>query len=79
MQLENDLRQAFENFCQDRVSGPWDALIETFASVVNSGTMDLETAARINLLLARTQGALVPDVCGTCHCPVPGLTHHEHA
>lgn len=75
LQLEGDLRQAFENWVGDQVNGPWDDLIETLANVVNNGQMDIETAARINLLLQRTQGGIAPDHCNTCHCPMPDMTH----
>lgn len=73
--LEGDLRQAFENYNGGMVSGPWEGLIEVFARVVAAGQMDLETAARINLLLLRTQGGTSPDECGTCECPCPGMVH----
>lgn len=78
-QLEGDIRQAFENYMGEMVSGAWDDLIDTLAEVVDEGDLPLETAARIHLLLRRTQGGPVPDTCTTCHCPVPGLTHGEHA
>ncbi len=74
-QLEGDLRQAFENYCGGMVSGPWDLLIETLAEVVEAGEMNLETGARINLCLARTQGAVAPDECPTCNCCMPGMVH----
>lgn len=77
-QLEGDLRQAFENFMGERVSGPWDVIIETLAGVVNNGQMDLETAAKLNLHLARTKGELLPDECGTCGCCTPGQIHGAH-
>lgn len=76
LQLAGDLRQAFENMIGGAIlTGPWDDLIDTLARVVVNGQMDLETAARINLLLQRTQGALVPDECGTCRCPYPDQVH----
>lgn len=74
-QLEGDLRQAFDNYLGDYASGPWDDLCEALANIINAGQMDLETAARVNLLLARTQGGLAPDECSTCHCPMPGMVH----
>jgi hypothetical protein len=74
-QLEGDLRQAFENYCGGMVSGMWDRLIEALAGVIHTGGMSLETAARINLLLARTQGGVGPDTCETCHCPYPDQAH----
>lgn len=76
-QLEGDLRQAFENYCGGAVSGPWDALIGTVAEVVHAGTMDLPTAAKLTLLLERTQGGIAPDHCGTCECPYPGQVHRD--
>lgn len=76
--LEGDLRQAFENMNGGMVTGPWEGLISVLARVVMSGQMDLETAARINLLLLRTQGGATPDECGTCECPMPGMTHQWH-
>ena len=74
-QLEGDLRQAFENYNGDMVTRPWDDLIEVLAAVIHAGQMDLETAARINLILLRTQGGTSPDTCGTCQCPCPGMVH----
>jgi hypothetical protein len=76
-QLEGDLRQAFENFCGGQVSGPWEGLIETVAGAVRAGRLDLATAARLQLLLERTQGGTSPDTCGTCDCPCPGQTHRD--
>lgn len=73
--LEHDLRQAFTNFNKDIVSGPWDDLVELLASVVYFGTINLEQAARLSLLLARTHGGATPDRCDTCECPMPGQFH----
>jgi hypothetical protein len=74
-QLEGDLRQAFENYNGGTVSGPWDKLIEQLAAVIQTGSLDLATSARINLLLERTQGGTAPDSCGTCDCPYPDQVH----
>ena len=74
-QLEGDLRQAFENLVGDVVSGPWDGLIESMAGAILEGELGLERAARINLLLARTQGVISLDRCDTCHCPRPDMVH----
>ena len=73
--LEGDLRQAFENFAGDKVSGPWDDLIECLAGAVLDGALGIERAARINLLLARTHGITARDRCDTCHCPCPDQEH----
>lgn len=73
--LEGDLRQAFENYTGSSVAGPWDDLIATLAGAISAGAMSLETAARLSLLLARTQGGVSPDTCETCKCPCPGMVH----
>lgn len=75
IQLEGGLRRAFEDFMGDTVSGPWDDLIESLAGAILEGELGLERAARINLLLARTQGVLSLDRCDTCHCPRPDMVH----
>lgn len=76
-QLEGDLRQAFENYCGSSVSGPWEDLIQVLANAVNSASLDLSTAARLQLALERTQGGTAPDSCGTCDCPYPGQVHRD--
>ena len=73
--LEGDLRNAIEMYMHGPVSGPWDQLIEEFASAVEAGTIDLAWATRVKLLLERTQGGQAPDVCDVCDCPYPDQAH----
>ena len=73
--LEGDLRNAIETYLHESVSGPWDQLIEELASAIEAGTIDLAWAARVKLLLERTQGGPVPDVCDVCECPYPDQVH----
>lgn len=74
-QLEGDFRTAIETYLHDAVSGPWDKLVEEFASAVEAGTIDLAWATRVKLLLERTQGGAHPDMCDVCECPYPDQVH----
>jgi hypothetical protein len=74
LQLRNDLRQAFENWIGDQVSGPWDIVIEAVAESVEDGGLSSSTAARIDLALQRTDGTEA-DVCYVCYCTYPGGAH----
>ena len=73
-QLEGDLRQAIENYFGGTVTGPWDKVIEELAAIIERGELGLESAAHLNLLLART-GADSPDTCAVCDCPYPDQAH----
>jgi hypothetical protein len=74
-QLEGDLRQALSNYMGgENISGPWDAVIEALAAIVDGGGVTLEGAARLNYLLSRTTGQ-DPDACDVCQCPYPDQVH----
>lgn len=69
LQLQGDLRQALENYFGGQVGGVyWDTFIEMVARAIADGQLDLEQAARLNLVLTRTRDA-GPDECPVC----PGM------
>jgi hypothetical protein len=76
--LADQLCLAFDDYMGDIASGPWTDLADELAEVIATGELTLERAGRIDHLLRRTRGDEGRSACGTCLCPVPGLSHHEH-
>lgn len=71
-QLEGDLRQAIENYHGGAiVSGPWDKVIEGLAHVIDTGSLNTQMAAHIDLHLTLTLGPeSSPDDCPVCDKPL---------
>lgn len=76
--LSEMLTQAFDGYMDDQVRGPWLELADELAEAIDAGEITLERAARLDHLLRSTRGDEGRSACGTCRCPVPGLSHHEH-
>jgi hypothetical protein len=69
LQLRGDLRQAFENYMGDMVSGPWEAIIENVARAVELGMLGAAEAATLDVALRRTQGQ-PPAGCDHAPCQI---------